>query len=99
VHRDDLAARFALREAQVARMREFGMPYERAGGGESGGGEYFHACSEPFAERFFFEMVQRMGGYDGYGALDAPARMASQLQPPASRRRHSTTNSISPETQ
>ena len=62
--------------AQVARMREFGVLCERAGGGE-----YFHACTEPFAERFFCEIVQRRGGY---GALDAPARMASQLQPPAS---------------
>ena len=76
---DDLAARFALPEAQLARMREFGVLYER-----SGGGDYFHAYTEPFAERFFFEIVQRRGGYDGYGALNAPARMASQLQPPAS---------------
>ena len=76
---DDLAARFAMPEAQLARMREFGVLYER-----SGGGEYFHAYTEPFAERFFFEIVQRVGGYDGYGALNAPARMASQLQHPAS---------------
>ena len=76
---DDLVARFALPEAQVARMREFGVLYERAGGGE-----YFHAYTEPFADRFFFEIVQRVGGYDGYGALNAPARMASQLQHQAS---------------
>jgi 4-hydroxyphenylpyruvate dioxygenase len=76
---DDLAARFALPEAKLARMRQFGVLYER-----SGGGEYFHAYTEPFAARFFFEIVQRTGGYDGYGALNAPARMASQLQHPAS---------------
>ncbi|MHB8494436.1 MAG: bifunctional sugar phosphate isomerase/epimerase/4-hydroxyphenylpyruvate dioxygenase family protein [Casimicrobiaceae bacterium] len=76
---DDLVARFALPEAQVARMREFGVLYER-----TGGGEYFHAYTERFADRFFFEIVQRVGGYDGYGALNAPARMASQLQQPAS---------------
>jgi 4-hydroxyphenylpyruvate dioxygenase len=76
---DDLVARFALPELRVARMREFGVLYERAGGGE-----YFHAYTEPFADRFFFEIVQRVGGYDGYGALNAPARMASQLQHPAS---------------
>ncbi|MGA8032317.1 MAG: TIM barrel protein [Casimicrobiaceae bacterium] len=76
---DDLVARFALPEAQVARMREFGVLYER-----TGAGEYFHAYSEAFADRFFFEVVQRVGGYDGYGALNAPARMASQLQRPPS---------------
>jgi 4-hydroxyphenylpyruvate dioxygenase-like putative hemolysin len=30
--------------------------------------------------------VQRRGGYDAYGALNAPARMASQAQARASRR-------------
>jgi len=60
-------------------MREFGVLYER-----TGAGEYFHAYTEAFADRFFFEVVQRVGGYDGYGALNAPARMASQLQRPPS---------------
>ena len=36
--------------------------------------------SESFADRFFFEIVQRIGRYEGYGALNAPARMASQAQ-------------------
>ncbi len=69
---DDLVARLDLPAAQVERMREFGILYERAGDGE-----YFHAYSESFADRFFFEIVQRVGSYDGYGALNAPARMAS----------------------
>ena len=69
---DDLAARFDLDAALVARMREFGILYER-----TGEGEYFHAYSQSFADRFFFEVVQRAGNYDGYGALNAPARMAS----------------------
>ena len=43
-------------------------------------GDYFHIYSESFAERFFFEIVQRVGDYDAYGALNAPARMASQAQ-------------------
>jgi 4-hydroxyphenylpyruvate dioxygenase len=70
---DDLVARFALPAQQVERMREFGVLYER-----TGAGEYFHAYSESFADRFFFEIVQRVGDYDGYGALNAPARMAAQ---------------------
>ena len=48
---DDLAARFALPEAQVARMRELGVLYER-----TAGGEYFHAYTEAFADRFFSEI-------------------------------------------
>jgi len=71
---DDLLARFDLPTAVVARMRRLSILYERSGG------EYFHAYSEPFAGRFFFEIVQRTGDYDGYGALNAPARIASQAQ-------------------
>ncbi len=72
---DDLIARFALDERVVERMRRLGILYDR----DAAGGEYFHAYSEPFAERFFFEIVQR-SGYDAYGALNAPARLASQEQ-------------------
>jgi 4-hydroxyphenylpyruvate dioxygenase-like putative hemolysin len=32
------------------------------------------------AGRFFFEIIQRTGDNDGYGALNAPARIASQVQ-------------------
>ncbi|TMG97297.1 MAG: sugar phosphate isomerase/epimerase and 4-hydroxyphenylpyruvate domain-containing protein [Betaproteobacteria bacterium] len=71
---DDLLARFDLPTSVVARMRRLSILYERSGG------EYFHAYSEPFAGRFFFEIVQRTGDYDGYGALNAPARIASQAQ-------------------
>ena len=72
---DDLLARFAPDAALVDRMRALGILYDR----DDGGGEYFHIYSESFAERFFFEIVQR-SRYDAYGALNAPARMASQEQ-------------------
>jgi 4-hydroxyphenylpyruvate dioxygenase len=72
---DDLVARFDLDAALVARMRAHGILYERAGDGE-----YFHAYTQSFADRFFFEIVQRNGDYDGYGALNAPARMAAQVR-------------------
>ena len=55
-------------------MRRLGILYDR-----DGAGEYFHIYSESFAERFFFEIVQR-SNYDAYGALNAPARMAAQEQ-------------------
>jgi 4-hydroxyphenylpyruvate dioxygenase len=73
---DDLVARFELPVADVERMRESRILFER-----TATGEYFHAYSESFADRFFFEIVQRVGNYDGYGALNAPARLASQSQP------------------
>jgi 4-hydroxyphenylpyruvate dioxygenase len=71
---DDLLARFALDAALVERMRPLGILYDR-----DGAGEYFHIYSESFDHRFFFEIVQR-SGYDSYGALNAPARMAAQEQ-------------------
>jgi len=71
---DDLLARFALDPPLVERMRGLGILYDR-----DGAGEYFHIYSESFAERFFFEVVQR-SNYDAYGALNAPARMAAQAQ-------------------
>jgi 4-hydroxyphenylpyruvate dioxygenase len=72
---DDLPTRFELADGLVARMQELGVLYDR-----SSEGEYFHIYTERFAGRFFFEIVQRAGGYDAYGALNAPARMASQAQ-------------------
>jgi len=71
---DYLLARFALDAALVERLRRLGILYDR-----DDAGEYLHIYSASFAERFFFEIVQRKG-YDAYGALNAPARMASQEQ-------------------
>ena len=71
---DDLLARLDLDEATVRRMQALDILYDR-----SPGGEFLHAYAEPFADRFFFEIVQRKA-YDGYGAVNAPARMAAQEQ-------------------
>jgi len=71
---DDLLARLDLDEAMVRRMQSLDILYDR-----SPGGEFLHAYAEPFADRFFFEIVQRRA-YDGYGAVNAPARMAAQEQ-------------------
>ena len=72
---DDLPTRFELDAGLVLRLQQLGILYDR-----SAEGEYFHIYGESFAERFFFEIVQRVGGYDAYGALNAPARMAAQAQ-------------------
>jgi 4-hydroxyphenylpyruvate dioxygenase len=44
------------------------------------GGSFFHAYTETFRDRFFFEVVQRIGGYDQYGAVNAPVRLAAQTR-------------------
>ncbi|MGD7411775.1 hypothetical protein [Ralstonia pseudosolanacearum] len=40
-------------------------------------GEFLHAYTVPFHDRFFFELVQR-DGYAGFGAANAAVRMAAQ---------------------
>lgn len=72
---DDLAARLDLHAGTIQGMRQTSVLYDRAGDGE-----YLHGYTPAFADRVFFEIVERRGGYDAYGALNAPARMASQAQ-------------------
>jgi 4-hydroxyphenylpyruvate dioxygenase len=73
---DDLAARLDLDAATLARMRDASVLYDRT----ADGGEYRHAYTASFADRFFFEIVERRDDYDAYGALNAPARMVSDAQ-------------------
>ncbi|MDB5819442.1 MAG: sugar phosphate isomerase/epimerase and 4-hydroxyphenylpyruvate protein, partial [Rhizobacter sp.] len=70
---EDLLARTDLDEAEVRRMQSLDILFDS----NPTGGRFLHAYTEPFADRFFFEIVQR-DAYDGYGAINAPARMASQ---------------------
>jgi 4-hydroxyphenylpyruvate dioxygenase len=72
---DDLLARYDFDAGVPERLRALGILFDR-----SAAGDYFHIYTESFADRFFFEIVQRTGAYDGYGAVNAPARMASQAQ-------------------
>ena len=41
-------------------------------------GEYFQLYAPTFGEGFFFEIVERRDGYRGYGAANAPFRIAAQ---------------------
>lgn len=43
-------------------------------------GEFLHAYTDPFDDRFFFEIVQRVGDYQQYGAANASVRMAVQAR-------------------
>ncbi|MES2666649.1 MAG: TIM barrel protein [Pseudomonadota bacterium] len=70
---DDVEARFGLDAALVARMRAANILYD-----EDAGGQFFQLYSTPRADGFFFEIVQRRGNYPGYGAPNAPFRIAAQ---------------------
>jgi 4-hydroxyphenylpyruvate dioxygenase len=72
---DDVAVRYDLKPDFLDRLARNGILYDRAGGGE-----YLQLYTEPFEDRFFFEIVQRIGGYDLYGAANAAVRMASQTR-------------------
>jgi 4-hydroxyphenylpyruvate dioxygenase len=72
---DDLATRIDIAPELLARMREAGVLFDR-----SPAGDYLHIYTESFEGGLFFEVAQRAGNYDAYGALNAPARMASQAQ-------------------
>lgn len=69
---DDLEARFDLDPDLAARLRAANILYDR-----DGTGEYFQLYSRNFGEGFFFEIVERRGGYRGYGASNAPFRIAA----------------------
>lgn len=70
---DDLAARFNLPNDLLTAVRIHGLMYD-----EDRQGGYLHLATEVFGQRIFFEVVQRLDGYDGYGTENAPVRMAAQ---------------------
>jgi len=70
---DDLEARLGLEPELAARLRDFRILYDR-----DEAGEYFQFYSHIHGDGFFFEIVERRGGYRGYGAPNAPFRIAAQ---------------------
>ena len=72
---DDLEARLGLDPEMTDRLKAAGVLYDR-----DEQGEYFQLYTAPFAERFFFEVVERRGGYSGFGAVNAPIRLAAQAR-------------------
>ncbi|WP_454827318.1 bifunctional sugar phosphate isomerase/epimerase/4-hydroxyphenylpyruvate dioxygenase family protein [Paraburkholderia xenovorans] len=73
---EDLAARYALPDDILDALRANNILYDR----DERGGEFFHAYTEQLDQRFFMEVVERRGGYDGYGAANAAVRLAAQAQ-------------------
>ncbi|HKN98930.1 MAG TPA: TIM barrel protein [Pseudonocardiaceae bacterium] len=70
---DDLDARLALNPALLSDLRKFSILYDR----DPHGGEFLHFCTPILGGRVFFEIVQRIGGYAGYGRINAPVGMAA----------------------
>ena len=70
---DDLDARLSPPAAFVDVLRENSILYDRD---ESG--EFLHFFTEMLGSRVFFEVVQRIDGYDGFGdPHSVPSRMAA----------------------
>ncbi|MGR3508373.1 MAG: bifunctional sugar phosphate isomerase/epimerase/4-hydroxyphenylpyruvate dioxygenase family protein [Sulfitobacter sp.] len=69
----DLAARFDLDRESLAKLQQHNMLYD-----EDAEGCFFQFYSQPFAGGMFFEIIERRGGYKGYGAANAPFRIAAQ---------------------
>ncbi|WP_181768085.1 bifunctional sugar phosphate isomerase/epimerase/4-hydroxyphenylpyruvate dioxygenase family protein [Streptomyces albidus (ex Kaewkla and Franco 2022)] len=69
---DDLDALHELPQETLGTFRELGILYDR-----DEDGEFLHFYTATLG-RVFFEVVQRTGGYRGYGARNATVRLAAQ---------------------
>ncbi|MEU6248889.1 TIM barrel protein [Glycomyces sp. NPDC047010] len=69
---EDLDARLAPPPERLDLLRDHELLYDR-----DADGEFLHCYTPVLGSRVFFEVVQRTGGYLGYGALNAPVRMAA----------------------
>lgn len=71
----DLEARFGLHPELLDRMRTLGILYDA-----NADGEFFHLFTRTVGADLFFEVVQRVGGYKGYGEPNAAVRLSAQLR-------------------
>ncbi len=71
---DDLEARTGLPVEEIDRMKCLGILYDR-----DGEAEYRQLYTKSLAEGFFFEIVERRN-YQGFGAVNAPIRLAAQTR-------------------
>ena len=71
----DTQATFGLDDATIATLQDHNILYD-----QDEGGSYFQLYGQTIFDGFFFEIVQRKGRYTGYGARNAPIRLAAQTQ-------------------
>lgn len=70
---DDLVARLDVEPELLTRLRDLNLLYDR-----DEHGEFLHFYTRTVGT-VFFEVVERRGDYGGYGAPNAPVRLASQF--------------------
>ncbi|MEO8779691.1 MAG: TIM barrel protein [Rhodanobacter sp.] len=71
---EDLAARYELPEPLVEKMKAFNILYDA-----DADGALFHFYFRE-VDGLFFEILQRIGDYDGYGAVNASIRLTAQAR-------------------
>ncbi|PRA00426.1 4-hydroxyphenylpyruvate dioxygenase [Arthrobacter sp. MYb224] len=71
---EDLAARFSIDERSLSTLKELNLLYDR-----DEHGEFLHFYTATVGN-MFFEVLERRDGYDGYGAPNAPVRLAAQFE-------------------
>ncbi|WP_313812869.1 TIM barrel protein [Glutamicibacter sp.] len=71
---EDLAARFDLDPQLLAELQELNLLYDR-----DERGEFLHFYTQRVGN-MFIEVVERRNSYDGYGAPNAPIRLAAQFE-------------------
>lgn len=69
----EIESRFGLDEVTVSALKAANILYDE----DAQGGSYFQLYSRPYGDGFFFEVVHRKNGYNGYGAANAPYRTAA----------------------
>jgi 4-hydroxyphenylpyruvate dioxygenase len=77
---EDLEARMGLKHDFVVLLRSANMLYDR-----DDRGEFLQLYARNDDDGFFFEIVERRGDFQGYGAANAPFRIAAQkrlVRPP-----------------
>jgi 4-hydroxyphenylpyruvate dioxygenase len=72
---EDIEAKWGLEPDHLAVLRALNILYD-----QDENGAFLHAYTDAFDDRFFFEIVQRIGNYQQYGAANAPVRMAAQAK-------------------
>lgn len=69
----DLESRFDIPNDQLAMMKQFNILFD-----QDEDGAFFQLYSKPFANGMFFEFIARREVYVGFGAPNAPFRIAAQ---------------------
>ncbi|MEW1955970.1 TIM barrel protein [Kineococcus sp. NPDC059986] len=73
-YHDDVEARFDLDPEFAAALRRNGILYDR----DAAGGEFLQFFARSVSREFFVEVVERRGGYAGFGASNTSVRLAAQ---------------------